>query len=317
MYKCREGEVMKKTLSKVCMILTCAILCSSLSYAQELPDTDFSEELKEFMDESNILIDSFTINEFESLQKNPMTRSFSNITEFDKKVLEYNKYSDIELLGMGFTEEQIHGIKNYDYTNATRALVSSTLTVKVMTSGHTYVPKENKTYMGLHATFTWSSPVIAESKHTMINGVTGLSHRYTRTDHSQSAMITYRQPNGSERMQHYTELSSIGYNGLGSNYFTFPVQNFLYFDDVNNKSYFENVSVARLNSYFVTSGKEEMSEVLAGYTNSVLGITPSFSLSGSKINISFSPSQQAKILFQKHYAVDLSKDYGSVLKPID
>ena len=85
----------------------------------------------------------------------------------------------------------------------------------------------------------------------------------------------------------------------------------------NNKSYFENVSVARLNSYFVTSGKEEMSEVLAGYTNSVLGITPSFSLSGSKINISFSPSQQAKILFQKHYAVDLSKDYGSVLKPID
>ena len=76
---------MKKTLSKVCMILTCAILCSSLSYAQELPDTDFSEELKEFMDESNILIDSFTINEFESLQKNPMTRSFSNITEFDKK----------------------------------------------------------------------------------------------------------------------------------------------------------------------------------------------------------------------------------------
>ena len=171
------------------MILTCAILCSSLSYAQELPDTDFSEELKEFMDESNILIDSFTINEFESLQKNPMTRSFSNITEFDKKVLEYNKYSDIELLGMGFTEEQIHGIKNYDYTNATRALVSSTLTVKVMTSGHTYVPKENKTYMGLHATFTWSSPVIAESKHTMINGVTGLSHRYTRTDHSQSAIL--------------------------------------------------------------------------------------------------------------------------------
>ncbi|MZH58271.1 hypothetical protein [[Clostridium] innocuum] len=52
---------MKKTLSKVCMILTCAILCSSLSYAQELPDTDFSEELKEFMDESNILIDSLQL----------------------------------------------------------------------------------------------------------------------------------------------------------------------------------------------------------------------------------------------------------------
>lgn len=312
---------MKKFLSKVCMILTCTILFSnmfsSISYAQELSDTDLPEEIKEFMDESNVLIESFTINEFEALQKNTTTRNFSNIMEFDENVLEYKKYSDTELLGMGFTEEQIYGIRNYDFTNATRALVSSNLTVRVMTSGHTYVPKENKTYMGLHATFTWSSPVIIESKHTMVNGVIGLSNRYTRTNHSQSAMITYRQPNGSNRIQSYTELSDIGYNGLGSNYFTFPTQNFLYFDDVNNKAYFENVSVAKLNSYFVTSGKEEMSEVLAGYTNSILGITPSFSLDGGRISISFSPTQTAEILFQKHYAVELSKDYGSVLNPID
>lgn len=307
---------MKGFLRKVCILSAIAIFCSTQAYAKDKHEEEIPQELKDFMDESTVLLDSYTINEFEVLQSNPQTRSFSNTVKFDENVLKYKQYSDAELLKVGFTEEQIQGIKNYDFTNQTRALVASNLNVRVSTSGHTYVPDQDKTYMGLHTTFTWSSPPLIEEQHTIIAGVTGLSHRYTRTPHSQSVMLTYRQPNGSDKVKEYSD-AEIGYHGLGVNYFEFPGQHFLYIDDVTNKIYYEDITVARLNSYFVTSGKEKMSEVVASYTTSGLGIKPSFSISGLKINISFSPIQEGKVRFQKHYPVALAKDYGSVLTPVD
>lgn len=275
--------------------------------------------------EKDVLIDEYSINEFQflleqckstSIARGGFDNTITKINEFDKNALKFQKLSNDELKKVGFNSTQINAIRNYNFTNETRSRVASDINVKVYTSGHLYIPEKNQTELGLSVKFSWSSPQMIENNDSILMGVVGTDRRYFRSSYSQTGRFLYVNSDGSG-YEVDKEGEDIKYYGEGVNEVKFPTTIFINYDDVTGKSNFRYLYEAQLHSYFITSGKADISEATIVYGRTSLGLSPTFSVGGTGFSLSINPNIYTKELFKKHYTILLSKDYASDLKPTD
>lgn len=292
------------------------ILCLCVTFSFLFLNTSIANANEGNSNTDNILLGRYQVNEFEQYKStmNLRNRLDSNpYEEFDKGVLNYQKFSEVELLNMGFSEMQINAIKNFDFTDTARYYASPTLTTELWSTTSYYIQEENKTYISLRSYYTWSSPVMTEAFDTVMIGVHGLDSNYTRLD----ATVEYEYTNtdGIKKKTGVYDRLQIGYDGLGVSYYQLPTQIFLNYDDITGRINTNNLNYVSLYSSFVAPGKHVINECLSAYSRTQNAFLPQFSIGINGIDFSFSFEAFERTLSKKYYHLNIPDDYHNQLDP--